>query len=162
MAKGGPGKASKTLVTVITVLVLLIAAGTVGYVIVRGKPAKGDPGSNGASNKAGSNTDSVEAELGPMYAFETFIVNVAEAMNRRYLKCALTMELDNAAGTAEAVARVALLRDAVIDILSAKTMAELEPGPARDELRRALAKKLDSVMTESRVRRVFFSEFVVQ
>jgi len=72
------------------------------------------------------------------------------------------VEFDDKAGVAEAAAKVALLRDSIIDVLSSKTLEELEPGEPRGVLRSELVSTVDEKIDKASVKRVFFSEFVIQ
>jgi flagellar FliL protein len=145
---------------IVVLAVLLVAAAViVGYVVISGR----GPAGEASADEDGAN-DVVQPNLamGPGYTFDTFIVNVAGTGGRRYLKCTITVEFDKNAGVTEAGTKVPLLRDAMIDILSSKTLDDLEPGPLRDALRGELVSTISSVITKARVMRVFFNEFVVQ
>lgn len=96
------------------------------------------------------------------YAFETFIVNIAQTNAYRFLKCTISVDFDHKAGVSEAERKEPRLRDAIIDVLSSKTLEELEPGESRDELRSELLGAVDELMEKANVKRLFFSEFVIQ
>ena len=144
---------------VVLVVLLVAAAIIVGYVVISGR---GPAGEASADEDGATRAWEPNAAMGPGYTFETFIVNVAGTGGRRYLKCTITVEFDKNAGVTEAGTKVPLMRDAVIDILSSKTLDDLEPGPLRDALREELVATISSVITKARVTRVFFNEFVVQ
>lgn len=140
--------------SIVILVVLLVAAGTVvGYIAM----SKRNPGEEPNGDLSGP-----DPVMGPGYTFDPFIVNVAESGSRRYLKCTITVEFDGNAGVTEMAGKVPLVRDVVIDILSSKTMEDLEPGVPRDALRAELVSAIGSSMTKSKVTRVFFSEFAVQ
>ncbi len=144
---------------VVLVVLLIAAAIIVGYVVISGR---GPAGEASADENSATRAWEPNAVMGPGYTFETFIVNVAGTAGRRYLKCTITVEFDKNTGVTEAGTKVPLMRDAVIDILSSKTLDDLEPGPLRDALREELVFTISSVITKARVTRVFFNEFVVQ
>ncbi|HON42411.1 MAG TPA: flagellar basal body-associated FliL family protein [Bacillota bacterium] len=145
---------------IVVLAVLLVAAAViVGYVVISGR---GPAGEASADEDGANGVVQPNLAMGPGYTFDTFIVNVAGTGGRRYLKCTITVEFDKNAGVTEAGTKVPLLRDAMIDILSSKTLDDLEPGPLRDALRGELVSTISSVITKARVMRVFFNEFVVQ
>jgi flagellar FliL protein len=144
---------------VVLAILLIAAAAIVGYVVISGR---GPAGEVSADEHDANSPREPSPAMGPGYTFETFIVNVAGTGGRRYLKCTITVEFDSNAGANEAGTKVPLMRDAVIDILSSKTMEDLEPGALRDALRAELVAAISSLITKSRVTRVFFNEFVVQ
>lgn len=145
----------KGLVIGIVALVVVLAAAAVGYIVITGRLNKPEEAEE-------TSAEASPSDVGPSYTFDTFIVNVAETQARRYLKCTLTMELSSPKGIEEASAKVPLLRDAVIDVLSAKTLDQLEPGDTRDQIREELAATLKQLISKAVVTRVFFNEFVVQ
>lgn len=148
----------RRLIVVLAVLLIAVAI-IVGYVVISGR---GPAGEASADEDGAVSASESSPAMGPGYTFDTFIVNVAGTGGRRYLKCTITVEFDKNAGVNEAGTKVPLMRDAVIDILSSKTLDDLEPGPLRDALREELVVTISSVITKARVMRVFFNEFVVQ
>jgi len=148
----------RRLIVVLAVLLIAVAI-IVGYVVISGR---GPAGEASADEDGAVSASESSPAMGPGYTFDTFIVNVAGTGGRRYLKCTITVEFDKNAGVAEAGTKVPLMRDAVIDILSSRTLEDLEPGPMRDALRDELVATISSVIIKARVTRVFFNEFVVQ
>jgi flagellar FliL protein len=153
------GRMRKRRVILVLVVLLIAVAVIVGYVVISGR---GPAGEASADEDHATGAQGPNPAMGPGYTFETFIVNVAGTGGRRYLKCTITVEFDKNAGVNEAGTKVPLMRDAVIDILSSKTLDDLEPGPLRDALREELVATISSVITKAGVTRVFFNEFVVQ
>ncbi len=142
---------------IVILAILLVAAGAVvGYVVISGR------GSGGEASAGKADARGPSPAMGPGYTFDAFIVNVADTGGRRYLKCTITAEFDGNAGVTEMAGKVPLVRDVVIDILSSKTMEDLEPGVPRDALRAELVSAIGSSMTKCKVTRVFFNEFAVQ
>ena len=148
----------RRLIVVLAVLLIAVAI-IVGYVVISGR---GPAGEASADEDGAVSASESSPAMGPGYTFDTFIVNVAGTGGRRYLKCTITVEFDKNAGVNEAGTKVPLMRDAVIDILSSKTLEDLEPGPMRNALRDELVATISSVIIKARVTRVFFNEFVVQ
>ena len=148
----------RRLIVVLAVLLIAVAI-IVGYVVISGR---GPAGEASADEDGAVSASESSPAMGPGYTFDTFIVNVAGTGGRRYLKCTITVEFDKNAGVAEAGTKVPLMRDAVIDILSSRTLEDLEPGPMRNALRDELVATISSVIIKARVTRVFFNEFVVQ
>lgn len=159
VAVGGIGRMRKRRLMVVLAILLTAAAAIVGYVVISGR---GPAGEASADEDDANGPREPSPAMGPGYTFETFIVNVAGTSGRRYLKCTITVEFGSNAGATEAGTKVPLMRDAVIDILSSKTMEDLEPGTPRDALRAELVSTISSLITKAKVTRVFFNEFVVQ
>jgi|LSQX01.3.fsa_nt_gb flagellar FliL protein len=143
----------------LAIIVVLLGA-IVGYCMVAQKA----PGTESEAHEEGEprETKGNRTEIGPEFAFDAFIVNIAGTNNHRFLKCIMSVEFDDKAGVAEAAAKAALLRDSIIDVLSSKTLEELEPGEPRGVLRSELVSTVDEQIEKASVKRVFFSEFVIQ
>jgi flagellar FliL protein len=152
-AKTRRGKAAVAIVVVLLGVAL-------GYYMV----AQRAPGTEDEAQQEGEPVEPKEnkMEIGPEFTVETFIVNIAGTNNSRFLKCTVTVEFDNKAGVAEATGKVSLLRDSIIDVLSSKTLEELEPGEPRTALRSELISTVDDLIAKAHAKRVFFSEFVIQ
>jgi flagellar FliL protein len=155
----GIGRMRKRRLMAILAILLIAAAAIAGYVVISGR---GPAGEASADEDGAHGAREASPAMGPGYTFETFIVNVAGTGGRRYLKCTITVEFDSNAGVNEAGSKIPLMRDAVIDILSSKTMEDLEPGALRDVLRAELVATISALIAKARVTRVFFNEFVVQ
>jgi len=155
------GKFIKTRRGRATVAIIVVLLGAiVGYCMVAQKA----PGTESEAHEEGETREpkGSRVEIGPEFAFDAFIVNIAGTNNHRFLKCIMSVEFDDKAGVAEAAAKAALLRDSIIDVLSSKTLEELEPGEPRGALRSELVSTVDAQIEKASVKRVFFSEFVIQ
>lgn len=151
----------RTKLIVVAVLILVIA-GTASYWAIWGRGTTAES-SEPTEEKVPEQATSLDnGAMGPNYTFEAFIVNVAGTSGRRYLKCSVTVEFDVASGPSEAATKVPLLRDAIIDVLSSKTLEDLEPGTVRNDIRGELVSVIAPLISKAEVTRVFFNEFVVQ
>jgi len=93
------------------------------------------------------------------------IVNVAKTAGRRYLKVDISIELrsQEVQDTLQSKIMNVRLKDLVNNILSAKTIDELDSGDERDELRRQIRDEANlSLDLNNGILRVYFTEFVVQ
>jgi flagellar FliL protein len=100
--------------------------------------------------------------LGPLLPVEDILVNVAETQGRRYFKTSLTLEMEGKDLPKEAEQRLPLLRGAVIDLFSTKTLDQLVQPTSRDSLRSEILQKLNGQVTAGQFRDVYFTEFLVQ
>jgi flagellar FliL protein len=105
---------------------------------------------------------SEKASTGMMWAMDPFIVNLADNSSERYLKVAMQFEV---AGQKDPKALDELkpkLRDSILDILTAKSSGELMDINGKQRLRDDIVIKLNSLLSTGKVKRVYFTEFVIQ
>lgn len=99
---------------------------------------------------------------GPVVGLEPFVVNLDEPGTARYLKMTVQIELVNEKD-AEAIEKSKqVIRDEVLSYLSGLHVKDTLGATAKDTIREALMKRLEAVVGEHKVRRMFFQEFMVQ
>jgi flagellar FliL protein len=112
-----------------------------------------------------------EHALGPLLPLDGILVNVAETQGRRYFKTSITLEMAGEAksgggkhggGGAGDDLPMPVLRGAVLDVLSAKTLEQLIQPTARDSLKAELLESLNAQVGAGTFRDLFFTEFLVQ
>lgn len=154
-----PKKSKKMLIIIIAVVLLLVGGGAAAYFLLfSSKPApEEDPA---AALKRTVPTESME--IGQTYPVATFIVNLANPLGKRYLKVTMQLELDNPKMTAELDRRMPQLRDAILTILSSKTYEDISTSQGKLRLRSEIVARVNAFLTSGSIRRVYFTEFVVQ
>lgn len=104
-----------------------------------------------------------EAEaFGPTVPLDAFVVNLNEQDGNRYLKTVLEIEVPDAKAV-EAVTRAkSHLRDAFLRYLSSLTVADTMGDAGKQKIQAELEGRAKGLLGDGSVRRLFFSEFVVQ
>ena len=116
-----------------------------------------------SDSKSKSKKDSKKKnEVGPIHAFETFIVNLSSEEGERYLKLTVNIEVDNPKVLQEVTKRVPQLRDAIIILLSSKSLKDLDYTDGKAKLKREILARINSFLSSGKAKRVYFTEFVVQ
>lgn len=167
---GGAKRRGNPLVLVAAILGLIAVAAALTYVVSGPlfiRMRTGTPPNATASGPAGTaagagETDGAHRKIGTFVAFGEFIVNVAGTDGERYLKASVTVELEPGQSADEVAAKMPLLRDRVNDVLSSRTMAELEGTANRERLRRDLRDCVNASLSATRVAAVYLVEFVLQ
>jgi len=114
-----------------------------------------------------------------MYVWKERVVNLADQGGRRYLKVELSMEFK--AGTAdfkkasaedrkaksaelekEMGPQAAMMDDAVIGLLSARTTAEISTPEGKARLKNDIRESLNRTLGGDHVVNIFFTQFVIQ
>lgn len=160
MAKEQPeegGKSKKKLIIIIAaVLVLLIGAGVGAFLFLGGDDKKISPEEEQAA------LEMQAKQVGPMVNIESFIVNILDDQESRYLKAAITLEVTNEEVSMELNQRMAQIKDAILLLIGNKTFSELNDLQGKMQLRAELLNKVNSILLKGKVKRIYFTDFVVQ
>ena len=95
-------------------------------------------------------------------ALDPFVVNLDEPGNARYLKMTVQLELVNEHDGEAIEKSKQVIRDEVLSYLSGLHVKDTLGATAKDTIREALMKRIEAVVGEHKVRRMFFQEFMVQ
>lgn len=156
-----PSKSNKNLIIFAVLGVLLIAAvGVAAYLMGKANAPAATPQSQAETETAPAN--GTKALSGLMVEIEPFIVNILDVQGSRYLKAAITLEVDTEATMKEAEQRMPQIRDAVLLLISNKTFGEMSDLQGKLQLRAELLSKLNSFFRQGKVQKIYFTEFVVQ
>lgn len=98
----------------------------------------------------------------PMYDLDSFIVNLTDQPEARYLKLTLKLELDRPDASIDLATRLPQVRDAVLILLSSKDSSNLRTTQGKFQLREEITHRVNNALPRSGVRTVYFTEFVVQ
>jgi flagellar FliL protein len=114
-----------------------------------------------AEAKEGQNA-APEAMIGPIMALDTFIVNLADAGGKRFLRVTIDLELGNAEMQEELKTRLPQVRDAILMVLPTKRFEDISTTDGKIALRDELLASLNEFLTTGQVNNIYFKEFVVQ
>jgi flagellar protein FliL len=94
---------------------------------------------------------------------EDFIVNLADTSEQRYLKSTVALEMTGAPVGEEEMKKISPeLRDAVLTVMSRRTMRDLQAPNGKQSLKDDIKKEINRVMGEKRVVAVYFTAFAMQ
>lgn len=158
---------SMKLVVIIGVAALLIGlGGTIAFFKLGGNPkAEAKPAvAQAEASQASEGHGEAAAKMPgvPMYDLDSFIVNLADAPEVRYLKLTVKLELERADASADLATRLPQVRDAVLILLSSKESASLRTTQGKFQLRDEITQRVNNALPRSGVKTVYFTEFVVQ
>jgi flagellar FliL protein len=115
-----------------------------------------------ASTANGEATDEETDEIGPLYALDTMIVNLADHGGKRYLRVTMALELSSPDVVGLVETRLPQIRDAILMILPTKKYAEISTTDGKVALRSQVMEKINSLLLHGGVANLYFTEFVVQ
>ncbi|MCE9578505.1 MAG: flagellar basal body-associated FliL family protein [Deltaproteobacteria bacterium] len=145
---GGPSK--------IILILLVLNLGASGFGAFKAATAHAAPVAHEAAPEASGNEIT-----GPVVQLDPFVVNLNEA-TARYVKVTLQLELTGEPAVANLEKGKQLVRDQVLSYLSGLKVADTLGEAAKDHMKEELLKRIIDALGKGNVKRVFFSEFVVQ
>ncbi len=158
-AKGG----KKKLFMIIAIgSVLVIASGVVAYLLLGQEEEKPMPNLVNEVSQVGAAKGEGPGTIGPMVEIESFVINIIDDKDSRYLKAAITLEMDSPQAVAEVKERMPQVRDAILLLVGNKTYNEVRDLQGKLQLRIELMNKISEIVRGGKVRRIYFTDFVVQ
>lgn len=156
----GKGLSKKLIFIVAGVLLLLIAAGGAAFFWLNREKPKDVATEESVSDSAGQ--QGTTGLIGPMVNIEPFIINILDPNGTRYLKAAITLEVKDPKAVDDINQRMPQLQDAILLLVGNKTFNELSDLQGKMQLRSELLERLNKILTAGSVRKIYFTEFVVQ
>ncbi len=153
----GGGSKKKLIIIIAAVLVLLIGAGVGAFLFLGGEKEK-----KISPEEQQALLEKQAKEVGPMVNIDPFIVNILDDQESRYLKAAITLEVDTPETAMEVNSRMPQIKDAILLLIGNKTFGELSDIQGKLQLRAELINKVNSILLKGKVKRIYFTNFVVQ
>ncbi len=147
-----PGGGSSKIIMILLVLNL----GASGFGAFKAATAHAEVAKHEAEPEASGNEIT-----GPVVQLDPFVVNLNEA-TARYVKVTLQLELTGEPATVNLEKGKQLVRDQVLSYLSGLKVADTLGEAAKDHMKEELLQRIVGALGKGNVKRVFFSEFVVQ
>lgn len=117
-----------------------------------GKEGGGHGGKEGEKGGAAAN----------IFAMDPFIVNIYDGQEIRYLRTKIEFETAGPAAKADIEARQAPLRDAILVLLTTKTLQDVQDLQGKNQLRDEIMVAVNKILPPGKVNKVYFTDFVVQ
>ena len=110
--------------------------------------------------KSGGHGDAEEGTL--IYAVKDIVVNPAGTGGTRFLSISFGFELGSQELLSEFEGRELVVRDALITILSSKTVAQLTDAKQKEIVRYQVKKRLETLLNTNEIEGVYYTDFVLQ
>ncbi|MDR3204443.1 MAG: flagellar basal body-associated FliL family protein [Deltaproteobacteria bacterium] len=121
-------------------------------------PAHG--GGEAAPGAEGTNAEAVE---GPRtVALKPFTTNLNEPSGRRFLKVTLGLEVESQAAEDELNKMLPDIQDAILILLSSQSTEDISTVDGKERLRSQIQNRCNSFLTNNKVKKVKYSEFIIQ
>lgn len=115
-----------------------------------GAPAEGHGGAPAAGGAAN------------IFPMEPFIVNIYDGQELRYLRVKVEFETATADAKTEIEMRQASLRDAILVLLTTKTLQDVQDLQGKNQLRDEIMVAVNKILPPGKVSKIYFTDFVVQ
>jgi flagellar FliL protein len=114
------------------------------------------------SHKSSGHGDKGEGPGSLVYAVKDIVVNPAGTGGTRFLSVSLGFELGSRELEWKFEEREPLVRDALITILSSKTVAQLTDAKQKEITRYQIKKRLEQLLETDQIAGVYYTDFVLQ
>jgi flagellar FliL protein len=153
---------NKLLFIVLGVVLLLVVGMGGGLFMMWSKMSAINTQIATAAETKDGQTGTDQAMIGPIMALDTFIVNLADAGGKRFLRVTIDLELNNSEMQDELKTRLPQVRDAILMILPTKHFDDISSTEGKIALRDELLASLNQFLTTGQINNIYFKEFVVQ
>ncbi|MDY0299973.1 MAG: flagellar basal body-associated FliL family protein [Trichlorobacter sp.] len=160
-AETNEGGKKKLFIIIGAVALVLIIGGVAAFMMLGGKKTEAPP-ADGAAAAAPAAPAPVAAGVDTVFSMDPFIVNIYDGMELRYLKVKVEMEMANPAFKPELEGRLAAIRDAILVLLTTKTLQDIQDVQGKNQLREEILAAVSRIISQGKVTKVYFTDFVVQ
>lgn len=101
-------------------------------------------------------------DIGPIYSFDTFIVNLVDPHGKKYLKVKVDLELGSEAVRGEVDKRLPQFKDTILTLLSSKRYEDISTLEGKLQLRAEIISMLNQYLKTGMISNLYFVEFIVQ
>ena len=122
--------------------------------------ANSEKSEGGHSGHAGKGKEGGKGEVS--YDFENIVVNLSGSLGTRFLKANFTTLGSNPELPKIMAERKKQLLDVAINVLSSRTMADLEAPGAKNVVRNELQANFNQALKSDLVEQIYFTDFVIQ
>lgn len=159
--KGGKGLIF-ILIGVLVVLIIVVAV-VVILLLGSGGEEKTQESPKPVANKERNTGNSDYAKPGPIFPIpDPFVVNLVGQNGRRYAKTTIALEMSSPELQKEITAKIPLIRDTIIRVLSSKTFEDISTSKGKERLKEEITQEINAFMVDGYIKSVFLTEFVIQ
>ncbi len=161
------GGGNKKLFIIVGAAVAVLVVAVVLFMMLgkggkKSQKAEGEGAKTEASAPAGEGGQGGAAGVSTAYSLEPFIVNIYDGQDLRYLKIKIDLEMAAPAVKADLDAHLPAIRDAIIVVLTSKTLQDIQDAQGKNQLRDDILTAVSKIVAQGKVTKVYFTDFVVQ
>lgn len=156
------GAASAVVIAIIIILVMTLGGGKKEGAADKKAEAGSSGGHGGGGGGGHGGGDAKGGAVSTVFPLEPFIVNIYDGQEVRYLKLKVEFEMAASDVKAEIEGKQAPLRDAILVLLTTKTLQEIQDLQGKNQLREEILASVNKILPPGKVTKVYFTDFVVQ
>jgi len=96
---------------------------------------------------------------GTLYPLDSFLVNISSDQGPRFLQTQMELELTDSTTEDEITKKKAAIRDSILVLLSSRSYREIRETAGMTKLRKDILKAVNGLLTNGKVREVYFTQF---
>jgi len=116
----------------------------------------------GHSDEAAEEAAGEPVEYGEFMEMEPLIINPAGTDGTRYLMVKIGVESDQPSALEEITTKQVVVRDAIVEVLSARTVETLSDIGLRETIKQDLRTTINEILESGKVTRLYFTQYVLQ
>ena len=152
---------NKIVLAVIAVLFIVMIGLTGGLFMIWTKLSATEAQAQNAVATEGQGQQMQQAP-GTIFPLHTFIVNLADAGGKRYLRVTMELELTRGTSADDLKNRLPQMRDNILMVLPSKRFEEIRTLEGKTSLRNEIIVSLNGLFGQESISNIYFTEFVVQ
>ena len=162
--KEGGGGSSKKLMLIIILAVAVLGGGGGAAWFLMGSDGEEEAHAKGENHKADTHEEDAghSEEPGPIVELDSFVLNLADREDLRYLKMTIKLELDRPEEKTDFPTKLPAIRDSLLVLLSSKESHMLRTTNGKRRVKEEILTRLNGVMKKGKISDVFFTDFVIQ
>ena len=111
---------------------------------------------------AGGEQAHAETDVPQIVVIKDVIINPAGTNGSHLLVTSIGLEVPTAESKAELEQKEVQTRDILVTVLTGKRMDELTTPEQKEALRKEIQQKIDEILKTAKLRKVYFSKFIIQ
>ena len=116
----------------------------------------------GYENQMPEDDEAVPLEYGEFTELDNLIINPTGTDGKRYLMVKIGFESSEPAALEELTTKDIVVRDAIVRFLSSQSVPDLAAIEKRDSLKTGLRKRINRILEEGKISRLYFTQYVIQ
>jgi len=151
----------KWIIAGIAGVVILFGGILGGYFLLKKSPEEAHPKTE-SHESISHQSDTLKNDLSQTFPLDKFVVNLNDPEGKRFLHT--TIELESSAhGFAEELnSKMPQIKDAILIVLSSKSLSDVQGIDGKLSLRKELIAEINKIMSITKIRNLYFTEFVIQ
>lgn len=148
------------IIAAVSLLVLAIIGG--GFFMLWQKLSSLDASREDSESNKHAEKNVQGGGIGPIFSLEPFIVNLSDQGGKRYLRVTMGLELGDPKYAEELTKRLPQVRDTVLMILPSRKVEDLQISDGKNALRTEIQTNLNGLLGKEMIKKIYFTEFVIQ